>query len=227
MQTRDDLTNAGHIAWIFLGCGLAIMVYAAAHFQNLHDHVSALFANISAPTEFITHSTQTMPAQQRPLHLASGSSMFKCTQADGSTTYQDEECPKGINSSKKTVTTLEAPASLTLVANANHQYTTTLTINGTTVIGHVDTGATFVALSTDTARRMQITSDGAVLKQMQTANGAIMSVNKIIPVLKVGNFELYNVEVSIAPNMPTLIGMSALSHLNFAHENGNLVLSKR
>jgi len=45
--------------------------------------------------------------------------------------------------------------------------------------------------------------------------------------LKIANIELYNVEISITPNVPTLIGMSALSQLSISTASGNMTLSKR
>jgi len=150
----------------------------------------------------------------------------KCTQSDGSIVYQQDVCPAGSNA--KTMSFDQStPSSLTLVGNGNHQYSTTLTINGITVPGYVDTGATYVTISMDTANRMHVSTDDAQLRRMQTANGVIGTANKTVSVMKVGKFVLYNVEVAIVANSPTLIGMSALSQLKFANENGNLVLSKR
>jgi len=161
-----------------------------------------------------------------PDQAALAQAIQKCTQKDGSIVYQQDVCPSG--SDAKTMSLDHSvSSSLTLVGNGNHQYSTTLTINGVTVPGYVDTGATFVTISMDTANRMHISTDDAQMRRLQTANGVIGTVNKTVSILKVGKFELYNVEVAIAANSPTLIGMSALSQLKFANENGNLVLSKR
>ena len=150
----------------------------------------------------------------------------KCTQEDGSVMYQQTPCPAGTSSKTMAMASGE-PDRLTLNANSYHQYSTTLTINGITVTGQIDTGATFVTLSMETATRMHISPTDLQRKNLMTANGVIGTANKMISVLKVGKFELYNVEVAITPNSPTLIGMSALSQMKFANENGNLVLSKR
>jgi aspartyl protease family protein len=150
----------------------------------------------------------------------------KCTRPDGSILYQQDVCPPGTNS--KTVSTESSVSnSLTLLANSNHQYTTTLTINGVTVPGYVDTGATYVSMSVETASRMHISLSDVQGRYMQTANGIVATGNKVVAVMKVGKFELYNVEVAILGNTPTLIGMSALSQLKFSNENGNMVLTKR
>jgi len=150
----------------------------------------------------------------------------KCTQADGSILYQQDVCPPGTAARLVSVNTSDS-GNLTLIANSNHQYSTTLTINGVTVPGFVDTGATFVTISLETANRMRISNEGAQPGRMQTANGEIGAAKKTLSVIRIGKFELYNVEVAIVANSPTLIGMSALSQLKFANENGNLILSKR
>lgn len=150
----------------------------------------------------------------------------RCTQADGSVLYQQDVCPPGSNG-KAMAVDYGAANILTLSANGAHQYSTTLTINGVTVTGQIDTGATFVTLSTETANRMRISTADMQNRYLQTANGIIGTANVKMAVVKVGKFDLYNVEVAITPSSPTLIGMSALSQLKFANENGNLVLSKR
>lgn len=154
------------------------------------------------------------------------STIQKCIRPDGSVLYQQDVCPPGTDSKTVGSNGLNAH-NLTLIANSNHQYSTTLTINGITVPGHIDTGATFVTVSLGTASQLHISSDGTQFNQLQTANGVISAANKKIAVLKVGNFELYNIEICIVADSPTLIGMSALSQLKFSNENGNLVLSKR
>jgi clan AA aspartic protease (TIGR02281 family) len=156
---------------------------------------------------------------------AQDSGIHKCVASDGSVTYQQDDCPTGTTG--KTVTYGSTTATtLTLAPNLNHQHSTTLTVNGVTVSAYVDTGATYVTISTDLAQRMKISSDNVKMQYMQTANGVIAAGHKSVGVLKVGSFELYNVDVAIVPNAPTLIGMSALSKLSFTSENGNLVLSK-
>ncbi len=160
------------------------------------------------------------------LQARADSTIQKCTAADGSTFYQQDVCPPSTNSRTVAVNPSNSN-SLTLIANSGHQFSTSLTINGVTVPGYIDTGATYVTVSLDTAYRMRITDGEFQSGSMQTANGVIRALMKKVPVLKVGKFELYNVEVSIVANAPTLIGMSALNQLNFANQGGNMVLSKR
>ena len=154
------------------------------------------------------------------------STIQKCVHPDGSVLYQQDVCPPG-TTGKTVASNASSTNTLTLAANSNHQYSTTLSINGVTVPGYVDTGATYVTFSSEAASHMHIRSDDAAVVYMQTANGIVATRTKKVSVLKVGPFELYNVEVAIVANSPTLIGMSALSQLKFANENGNLVLTKR
>ena len=161
-----------------------------------------------------------------PLLQAQDSGIHKCTMPDGSVTYQQYECPAG-TTAKTIAEHGYGNNTLTLIPNSNHQYSTTLTVNGVTVLGYIDTGATYVAMSETTAAKMHLSDDSSTKKYMQTANGSVISSNKKLTIIKVGKFELYNVEVSILPDSPTLIGMTALSQLKFENENGNLVLSKR
>ena len=157
---------------------------------------------------------------------AQDAGIHKCTAPDGSVSYQQNDCPLGTTGKNMAINS--APArTLTLPPNSNHQYSTTLTINGVSVPGYIDTGASFVTLSASTATRMHIGNDNLTVNVLQTANGNILGARKALSVIKIGQFEVYNVEVVIVENSPTLIGMSALSQLRFAIENGSMVISKR
>ena len=152
----------------------------------------------------------------------------KCIKLDGSVSYQQEACPADTQAKVFAASATDVGSStLTLPPNGNHQYFTTLTVNGVTVKGIVDTGATYVTVSPDLANKMRISEQGATGRMMQTANGMVTVALQRVPVAKIGKFELYDVDVAIAPNSPTLIGMSALSQLNIVNENGNLVLNRR
>ena len=157
---------------------------------------------------------------------AQDSGIHKCTMPDGSVTYQQYECPAG-TTGKTIAAQAYGTNTLTLTPNSNHQYSTTLTVNGVTVLGYIDTGATYVSMSEATAARMHLTAGSSIRKYLQTANGSVISANQKLAMIKVGKFELYNVEVAVLPDSPTLIGMTALSQLKFENENGSLVLSKR
>lgn len=160
--------------------------------------------------------------------ISHAQAIHKCVKADGAVSYQQDECPS--DAPGKAIAVRDNGAgggTLTLPPNGNHQYFTTLTVNGVTVTGIVDTGATYVTVSPDLATRMHINPAGAKGRVMQTANGMVMVATQTVPVAKIGKFELYNVEFAVAPNSPTLIGMTALSQLTIVNENGSLVLNRR
>jgi aspartyl protease family protein len=160
------------------------------------------------------------------LPLAAHAQMFKCKRADGSTAYQDVECPPGASSTKLAdISSSSRPMLLT--PDGHGQFHAHLSINGVNVDGIIDTGASMVVISNSTARMMGITPEGASFGNIQTANGMTSASMKVIPVVRVGNFDLYNVEVIMTENTPTLIGMSALGRLKMNQENGQLNLSKR
>jgi predicted aspartyl protease len=48
-----------------------------------------------------------------------------------------------------------------------------------------------------------------------------------VPMVRIGNIELYNVDVCITSNSPPLIGMSALSRFTIKQENGQMIMTKR
>lgn len=84
-----------------------------------------------------------------------------------------------------------------------------------------------LAISSEVAHSMGISTKDAKPAYIQTANGVITSYIKNMPLVKVGDVELYNVDVAIAPATPTLIGMSALKQFKINEENGQLVLVRK
>ena len=154
------------------------------------------------------------------------STIQKCTAPDGKVTYQQDVCP-GSTQSRTVAKNPIGPGNVILVANSANHYTTTVTINGVTAPAMIDTGATYVAISTDLAQKMHLLEGEFQPKLINTANGMVRAANKVVPMLKIANIELYNVEISITPNVPTLIGMSALSQLSISTASGNMTLSKR
>jgi len=159
--------------------------------------------------------------------LVAHAQLYKCKQANGSTTFQDVECPQAASSTKLHAPQTVLPEIMKLSPNASGHYYTGLTINGVRVEGMLDTGATMVTISAATAQAMQIPLEGSATGRVQTANGSITTLFKVLPIVKVGSLELYSVEICITENSPTLIGMSALSHLKMSQENGQLILSKK
>lgn len=120
------------------------------------------------------------------------------------------------------------PQHMTLSARGMHgQFFTTLTINDVTVDAMIDTGASTVAMSVVTATRMGIPFQGFMPTRVNTANGIALAYIKTVPQLRLGMFDLNNVEVTvIQSNTPTLVGMSALRQLQVSVDKGYMTLSK-
>jgi aspartyl protease family protein len=115
---------------------------------------------------------------------------------------------------------------LALVADSRGHYHSDITVNDVTVSGIIDTGASMIAISTATAMRLGISGQNASMGHGITANGVVNTLDKIIPVMKIGNITLNDVAISILPDTPTLIGMSVLRRLKMNAANGQMTLSK-
>lgn len=117
---------------------------------------------------------------------------------------------------------------LSLVADPKGHFQAKLTINGVTVDGIIDTGATLVSLGSDIAARMGISPEGGTKGLAAIANGAVIPVyKKMVPQLKVGTITLTNVECSIGnAGAPTLIGMSFLRRVKMNAVGGTMILTQ-
>ncbi|MDF1610371.1 TIGR02281 family clan AA aspartic protease [Hoeflea sp. YIM 152468] len=102
-------------------------------------------------------------------------------------------------------------------------------INGRYVLGMIDTGATYVAINTSTARRLGLGLTNADFKhQVQTANGLARSALVVLDRMNVGSISVSNVEAFVLDDKAltaTLIGMSFMSRLqSYRVKNNNLEL---
>lgn len=118
-----------------------------------------------------------------------------------------------------------------LAANAEGHFVAEAVIDGRTVPVMVDTGATTVALTDKTARRLGIyPPSAAYTERLATANGVILAARVTLDEVHVGNVALRGVTAVIVPGnaLPVdLLGMSFLSRLSkFEIAAGQLVLSQ-
>jgi aspartyl protease family protein len=116
-----------------------------------------------------------------------------------------------------------------LSADRNGHYLAEATVNGITVKVMVDTGATTVALSADTALRLGIAPGRAAYRlPIATANGSITAAPVTIDHIRLGQIDVYNVQAIVMPPGALsidLLGMSFLSKLSrFEAAGGQLVL---
>lgn len=116
-----------------------------------------------------------------------------------------------------------------LYANAarNNHFFAPLTINGKTVDGLIDTGASVVALSAETARLLGIGFADGKQGMASTAGGKITTTTVTVPRLEVAGIVAYNVPVSIGIAGEPLIGLSFLNRVNMTVSAGVLTMTKR
>jgi len=128
----------------------------------------------------------------------------------------------------------EAPlsyGSVQLRANAGGHYEGDFTINGRSVHGMIDTGATYVAMNESTARSLGFSSiDLDYRYTVQTANGASKVAYIKLDRLEIGTIRVRNVDAVVAKDSAlstTLIGMSFMKKLNsYGVQNGTLLLKQ-
>lgn len=115
-----------------------------------------------------------------------------------------------------------------LTATSGGHFVTSGSINGVGVDFLVDTGATFVAMGIDDARRIGIRYLNGTRGYSSTANGVVETYRVMLDSVKVGDITLTNVEGSVLPaSMPgVLLGMSFLRRLQMTRENSTMVLTK-
>lgn len=112
-------------------------------------------------------------------------------------------------------------------------YRTVGLINGRVARFLVDTGATTIAMSTSAAKRLGI--DFMRLSKgkrypVGTANGIAYAYRVVLDSVSVGGIEAYFVEAAIIEGDATndiLLGMSYLSRLNVAQQQGTMILQAK
>ena len=121
------------------------------------------------------------------------------------------------------------PRRVALDADRSGHFLADVVINGRSVAMMVDTGATTVALSETTARRLGITPARADFTMpVSTANGLVMVAPVFLDEVKVGGISLRDVAATVAPGNTLgidLLGMSFLGRLSrFEISGDRLVL---
>jgi aspartyl protease family protein len=121
-------------------------------------------------------------------------------------------------------------ATATLTADGRGQFMAQGSVNGASMRFMVDTGATFVALSSTDAARARIDykakgQQGAV----STANGVIAAWKVPGNTVRLGDITLYDVDVTVQEvGMPfVLLGMSFLNRLEMKRDGDTMTLKKR
>ncbi len=122
----------------------------------------------------------------------------------------------------------EVVEAMVLEADTRGQYSAPVTINGVTVRGLVDTGATAVSMSSRTAQQMGIAYLNGRRVQMNTANGVTSGYAVTLNAVTVGRLTLPQVRAVVSESeMPVLIGASFLSRVSIATDGRRMTLTKR
>jgi aspartyl protease family protein len=111
------------------------------------------------------------------------------------------------------------------------QFQANAVINGHAVTVVVDTGATTVAISTDTARQLGVAPPQSAYKlPISTANGVGYAAPVVLREVSVGSISIRNVNAVVIPGRGlgiSLLGMTFLSRLSkFEVAKGQLVLTE-
>lgn len=128
---------------------------------------------------------------------------------------------------QKTVISTTGEQELILEMNRGSHYTVQGSINGVPCEFLLDTGATYVAVPEDLSRQANMLKGAR--DRSSTANGVIDVYQSTIDTLRIGPFELKNVNASILPESnqagSILLGMSALKRFKITQHNNTLILS--
>jgi aspartyl protease family protein len=116
-----------------------------------------------------------------------------------------------------------------LRSNPHGQYLVDVLIKGQIVPMVVDTGASFVSLSWQTAERLGIYADPSGLRyHMSTANGEVIASAATVPEISFQGIYMKDVEAIISPPevaTPDLLGTSFIKRLaNVEQRDGQLIL---
>lgn len=116
-----------------------------------------------------------------------------------------------------------------LSADSQGHFMTTGTINGASTRMMVDTGATFVSMSSAEAKRIGLSYLGGERGAVSTANGVVPAYRVSLSTVKVGNITLNQVEGIVQESsMPfVLLGMSFLKRLEMRRDGSELTLVKK
>ena len=122
-------------------------------------------------------------------------------------------------------------AETVLQADARGQFLVNAVINGITVPGMIDTGATLVSMNMNHARSMGVDLRGAQRIVTQTANGQVAGYLVTLSSVQVGDILLRNVAGKVAEGgaeqLPiVLVGMSFLKQVEMRRSGNSMTLSR-
>jgi aspartyl protease family protein len=119
--------------------------------------------------------------------------------------------------------------SVTLSADPSGHFIASGSINGSSVMFLLDTGASSVTLPASEANRMRIDYKAGQMSAASTANGVIPAWRVSLSNVRVGNINLNQVEgLVVETSMPAaLLGMSFLNRMDMKREGQVMTLTQR
>lgn len=120
--------------------------------------------------------------------------------------------------------------SVTLTADSRGHFVVGGQVNGASVMFLVDTGATYVSLSSSDADRLAIDYRKGQPSFMNTANGVARAYKVKLDTVRVGDVSANNVDAVVMEGsaMPVaLLGMSFLNRMEMKRDGQTMVLTKR
>lgn len=113
---------------------------------------------------------------------------------------------------------------------SNGMFLTVGTINGRTVEFLIDTGATYIAMNAEEARRLGVKYRSGQEIRISTANGVVRAWLVTLDKVSVGSITVRNVKASIqeGPGLGrTLLGMSFLNQVRMERDGGSMRLQQK
>jgi len=111
-----------------------------------------------------------------------------------------------------------ASGTVQLQADERGHYAGTFRLNGKSIDGLIDTGATYVAINESTARRLGFSGNGLDFKYaVNTANGQTKAAHISLDRMEIGTIRVHDVEAFVLRDTAlsgTLVGMSFLKKLD-------------
>jgi aspartyl protease family protein len=124
-----------------------------------------------------------------------------------------------------------APGRVKLKADGRGHFNGTFRMNGKSVDGLVDTGASLVAINESTARKLGFAANSLDFRYtVNTANGGTDAAHVVLERVEIGTLRVKDVEAFVLRDKAltgTLVGMSFLKKLkSFQVEDGSLTLNQ-
>lgn len=147
------------------------------------------------------------------------------------TSLHSGDAPAMVQVSKTDARPVAPVGSYTLEANPSGHFSGDFLLNGRSVHGLIDTGATFVAMNETTARRLGFTGNSLDFRYaVSTANGPTRAARVMLDRVEIGGIRARDIETFVLADEAldsTLIGMSFLRKLkSYSVENGRMVLKQ-